>query len=983
MRMLQESYFTRANYAFSYNDIRDSATSAMSSNDASLRVLDVLRGILESLSKGEGGFEGLTSSSGLFPAVATEARILLERLCPQKQRFDYVGGRPASALRLSLDDHGRVADSVLAIADFLREFVSDPTVYTHMQSSTDSGTRSVFTQISQICGHYGRLVRRPVPVFVPPERGQAAAASVCRDESGRASDVACPGGSAQSSSAGSGASQPYRTDLRLSASDGALAAEFADFDEPMTGHSSVSGTPVRGEHDSATPASKLPIIPPSHLQFALESPVIPIGGSDAGHVACRTSDVALSVSLKTAARLGDAGALRSCDSVQQSWCIVHGLIRKAQDTSDTSADAADLRRHLAAFSSGELSGNQLYIQLHGSRYKAIKKGNPFKVPLADLKAAILAATEDAVRLGGLPADVRAVEASLSLIIGDGIAQLQHFDTLGLRQLLMNLSFGALATYTLPSLLATQRSQSDLLALLGRLLGDTPVVPTEAEGRLLSAVDLGMMLRSSVHLAAASSQCVSVDEAANMLGVHPSALAYRPVVSGAVEECHVSIIDPGVPHFGPGPPVPTTSDSARMLRCVAFCTLSSSSDESIPGVQSPDQTRDPQSTQYRLDVVTHVWSMANAMKRFILSASHKGYDMVNYHASPIQRAAVRALVKHCRSQNRYEPHPAVAAAFRQAVMGDSRRVPTAEQERGMRMIEDMMSDSEDDDSEDEGADLPAPVVAGGVQEPRRVDDDRSTSSTLPTADAAPPATGQDSTAVQSALAASGSALTATVSSESQSATEPASTLSAAESARVPSGTRQASAALPADAAPPAPIAAAASTLSESSAASSTTELPVSATDQGSSISSGQPAAPAATAAAQESQASPAMPAALKSAKDPDVNLCDTDSDDGTEIRQVVRRPPSFRNPTSFHADHRLTDDIVNAAASILLPLPNRTFRKQQAIPPGFYKIGTKYSVTWEGWDSSHLVSDEPGCRIKAGTAQLLHDGQWLDDDVRWK
>jgi hypothetical protein len=126
-------------------------------------------------------------------------------------------------------------------------------------------------------------------------------------------------------------------------------------------------------------------------------------------------------------------------------------------------------RNLEGCKDGTVTGARAYLLLHGQKFDRLPAGSDARAVLHHLRDVCEAACKLILKAGGYPRGVRPDLKTMAVLLGDAHEQLEHFDVMLLRQLVLLLSPGH-STLALPGL-PVGKPTAVLKASVSELLGE--------------------------------------------------------------------------------------------------------------------------------------------------------------------------------------------------------------------------------------------------------------------------------------------------------------------------------------------------------------------------------------------------------------------------------------------------------------------------------------------------------------------------------
>ena len=205
-----------------------------------------------------------------------------------------------------------------------------------------------------------------------------------------------------------------------------------------------------------------------------------------------------------------------------------------------------VKSHLEVALDGEIIGNRRYLPLHGDRYNSIPKGD-VRNAVYELKRVCALAIAVILRVGGFADGNTPDLDSMTILIGDAKEQLQHFDVLFLRQLVMLLSAG-LSTLVFPVLPRALCETSDMaMRRIGAMCNETvPRLTHRGEFRISHFESLVYVTNACGLLSSTSPS-------------HRGDLQYSHLIDGVCPAGLAGIIESSGLHNGPGPKAISTTE----------------------------------------------------------------------------------------------------------------------------------------------------------------------------------------------------------------------------------------------------------------------------------------------------------------------------------------------------------------------------------------------------------------------------------------
>ena len=380
-----------------------------------------------------------------------------------------------------------------------------------------------------------------------------------------------------------------------------------------------------------------------------------------GPRARRVGQSVVHVSLVDAARAGDKKAqdcLRKLILATYEFC-------RLLDLADKTPELAKL---LNKIDGGGLVGQRRYFKFHGKAFKALLKDKKLSSPgqlgyiLRELRDAVLEAKRYTLELMGLPHGTKPDDASLTILVGDAIAQLEHFDVMCLYQLLMMLTVGlpvrAAQTVDAAAGLRYDQVVSEIAAATGDVVRQDV---GQADGCRVSRFHA--RLYAGMSLALLRSSPTTPD------GVVPEAHRCVPASGGGeadvVPAGTLHCVAPQGVHFGAGKaPWPSPDEGALRRALAEFYNFDGFDDVVNLVLRSPFPPRmmafttadldgvrgltlarvdNSYSTQNRLDAVMHRFGLWYALVRFYLLARARGHGELPRFCEGDREAAGLALL----------------------------------------------------------------------------------------------------------------------------------------------------------------------------------------------------------------------------------------------------------------------------------------------------------------------------------------------------
>ena len=477
----------------------------------------------------------------------------------------------------------------------------------------------------------------------------------------------------------------------------------------------------------------------------------PVRRPISGLHASRVGQTAVHVSLLSAAKAGDERAKTCLSRLVEATYAFDAICRRARADSD-------INELLESIRDGGLVGDRQYFIFNGPAFAELvnaKDGKAGEVGsiVRELREAVLAAKAYTLVLMGHSEDAANLmldAETMSILVGDGLAQLEHFDVMSVYQLLMMLTTGlpVRAAHTVDA--AAGRPLEEVLQAIKFETGDTVRQDLGQEDqRPVSRYHARLYAGMSYALLRSSPRNVGAGELPSESLRCRSACGDEDAVvpAGTLVQ-----LEPQTPHFGPGPASSLAGkDDAALKEAMAAPYRDISGLEAIVDLilRSPYPPRiiafsiadpygvrysalawvdDSNATQNRLDTVLQRLGLWRALVRFYLLARARGYGNLPAFCGRRRQAAGRALlaltppaVAHAALAVSTldemvdclpEAAAAVAAAFPAIMTGGA--AGTAEAALGIQIINAVLAvmppapvesedESEGDDSEDAESD----------------------------------------------------------------------------------------------------------------------------------------------------------------------------------------------------------------------------------------------------------------------------------------
>lgn len=478
----------------------------------------------------------------------------------------------------------------------------------------------------------------------------------------------------------------------------------------------------------------------------------PVRRPISGPHASRVGQTAVHVSLLSAARAGDVRAKTCLSRLVEATYAFDAICRRARADSD-------INELLESIRDGGLVGDRQYFIFNGPAFAELvdaKDGKAGEVGsiVRELRDAVLASKAYTLVLMGhseTAANMMLDAESMSILVGDGLAQLEHFDVMSVYQLLMMLTTGlpVRAAHTVDA--AAGRPLEDVLQAIKIETGDTVRQDLGQEDqRPVSRYHARLYAGMSYALLRSSPRNVGAGELPSESLRCRSACGDEDAVvpAGTLVQ-----LEPQTPHFGPGPASSLAGkDDAALKEAMAAPYRDISGLEAIVELilHSPYPPRivafsiadpygvrnsalawvdDSNATQNRLDTVLQRLGLWRALVRFYLLARARGYGNLPAFCGRRRQAAGRALLALTPPEAAHaalaagtldemvdclpEGAAAVAAAFPAIMTGGA--AGTAEAALGLQIIDAVLAvmpsapvesedesegDSDDAESDDE-------------------------------------------------------------------------------------------------------------------------------------------------------------------------------------------------------------------------------------------------------------------------------------------
>ena len=474
----------------------------------------------------------------------------------------------------------------------------------------------------------------------------------------------------------------------------------------------------------------------------------PVRRPIAGPHASRVGQTVVHVSLLSAARAGDGQAKTRLSRLVEATYAFDAICFRARADSD-------INELLESIRDGGLIGDRKYFIFNGPAFAelvAAKDGKAGEVGsvVRELREAVLSAKAYTLVLMGHSEDAANLmldAESVSILVGDGQAQLEHFDVMSVHQLLMMLTTGlpVRAAHTVDA--AAGYPLEEVLHAIKVATGDTVRQDLGQEDqRPVSRYHARLYAGMSYALLRSSPRNVGAGELPSESLRCRSACGNEDAVvpAGTLVQ-----LEPQTPHFGPGPaPSLAGKDDTALKEAMAAPYRDISGLEAIVDLilRSPYPPRivafsiadpygvrnsalawvdDSNATQNRLDTVLQRLGLWRALVRFYLLARARGYGNLPAFCGRRRQAAGRALLALTPPAAAHaalaansldemvdclpEAAAAVAAAFPAIMTGGA--AGTAEAASGLQIINAVLAvmppvhvpvESEDESEGDESA-----------------------------------------------------------------------------------------------------------------------------------------------------------------------------------------------------------------------------------------------------------------------------------------
>ena len=382
-----------------------------------------------------------------------------------------------------------------------------------------------------------------------------------------------------------------------------------------------------------------------------------------GPHARRVGESVVHVSLVDAAKAGDTMAqacLRKLILASYEFCR---LLRLA----DASPDS-ELAKQLSTIDGGGLVGQRRYFKFHGKEFKTLLRNKKNREPgqigfiLGELRNAVMEAKRYTLVLMGFCNGTEPDIASLTILVGDAIAQLEHFDVMCLYQLLMMLTVGlpvrAARTVDAASGLRYEEVLSNITAATGDVVRQDV---GQADGRRVSRFHARLYAGMSLALLRSSPTTPG--------GAVPEGHRCLPASGGGdadvVPAGTLHCVAPQGVHWGAGKASWPSTDETSLRHALAAHYEFAGFDDVVAAVlNNPFPPRmiafttadldgvrgltlasvdNSYSTQNRLDAVMHRLGLWSALVRFYLLARARGHGNLPSFCEGSREAAGRALL----------------------------------------------------------------------------------------------------------------------------------------------------------------------------------------------------------------------------------------------------------------------------------------------------------------------------------------------------
>ena len=396
---------------------------------------------------------------------------------------------------------------------------------------------------------------------------------------------------------------------------------------------------------------------------------------------------------------------------------------------------ARVRRHLKAALDGEIIGDRRYLPLHGVKYDGIPNGD-VREAVYELKRVCALAIDVILRAGGFADGNTPDLDSMTILIGDAKEQLQHFDVLFLRQLVMLLSAG-LSTLVFPVLPRALCETSDMaMRRIGAMCNETvPPLTHRGEYRISHFESLVYVTNACGLLSSTSpSHCGDLQYSHLIDGVCPAGLAgiiessglhngpkaitteLLPVTASSSAIVETPVIRTDVPISRNTPaflaleiepykclPEAVTHFSKQgrtaAPRMTLFCTMKPSDTEYRKGKAMLCREGDTYSEQHREEVVLDNLGLYDSLPACYIKCFERGYREMPrflYHADSKRYRITYALLK-AWTQSKHGDRDLAAGGRRKIVLISAAfRAVFAEEapasrnaEEGLRLAEEMV------------------------------------------------------------------------------------------------------------------------------------------------------------------------------------------------------------------------------------------------------------------------------------------------------
>ena len=420
---------------------------------------------------------------------------------------------------------------------------------------------------------------------------------------------------------------------------------------------SASNPVVWGELSSATR---------SDIEGLCAKCCFPVRRPISGPHASRVGQTAVHVSLLSAARAGDERAKTCLSRLVEATYAFDAICRRSRVDSD-------INELLESIRDGGLVGDRQYFIFNGPAFAELVAASGGKARevgsvVRELRDAVLAAKAyTLVLMGHSEADANLMldAGSMSILVGDGLAQLEHFDVMSVHQLLMMLTTGlpVRAVHTVDA--AAGFTLDEVLQAIKVETGDTVRQDLGQEDqRPVSRYHARLYAGMSYALLRSSPRNVGAGELPSESLRCRSACGDEDAVvpAGTLVQ-----LEPQTPHFGPGPASSLAGkDDAALKDAMADPYRGISGLEAIVKLimESPYPPRivafsiadpygvrfsalawvdDSNATQNRLDTVLQRLGLWRALVRFYLLARARGYGNLPAFCGRRRQAAGRALL----------------------------------------------------------------------------------------------------------------------------------------------------------------------------------------------------------------------------------------------------------------------------------------------------------------------------------------------------